>query len=342
MSIVDQMIEPVVAYANQLIFLLLKFLMSDLFLKVMILPGAAFVSVFAIVAVWGERKLLARVMLRIGPLHVGRYAGCLQVIADFLKLILKEVIVPKNVHRALFVSMPVLFSAIAMFPLVMIPFSEDWIVFSHSLSLLFVLAVLSLAPLTVLLAGWASSNKYSFIGGLREGFQMIAYEVPLILSAVGVAVMARSLDIVEIVKAQSSYWFIVLQPLGFIVFFLAGLAQITRTPFDIPEAEQEIVIGWMTEYSGIFYGICFMAMYEMFLVYSLLVAELYLGGWHGPFLPPMAWLLIKMGLVCLLAILIRGGYPRLRMDQLIRMGWKILTPLAIANLVMTMVAVAVV
>lgn len=316
-------------------------LTHDLFLKVLVIPGAIFVSAYVLLAVWGERKLLARVMLRIGPLHVGKYAGSLQVVADFIKLLVKERITPLKAHKALFVSMPVFGAALFMFPLAVIPFTESWVVFKHGLSLFFVLAAISLGPMVALLAGWAANSKYSFIGGLREAFQMIAYEVPLVLSVVGVVMLAGSLDLVEIVNAQSGYWFILLQPLGFILFFLSGLAEATRTPFDIPEAEQEIVAGWMTEYSGMNYGLCHFMLYERLLIFSLLVTELFLGGWHGPFLPPLAWLLIKVGLVSALVMVIRGAYPRFRMDQLLRIGWRVLVALAILNILITMVLLTV-
>lgn len=326
------MVDPLRSFLDWVLW----FLSTDLFLKLVVFPGVLFVSGYVIITVWGERKLLARVMLRIGPLHVGRYAGSLQVIADFLKLVFKEIIIPRKAHKWMFLSMPVLGSMVFMLPLALIPFAENWVVYSHPLSLLFVFAIISMGPMIILLTGWSQNNKYSFIGGLREAFQMIAYEIPLILSAISVVVLSRSLDLMEIVKSQSSYWYALALPIGFLVFFISGMAETARSPFDIPEAEQEIVIGWMTEYSGIVYGLCYMLLYEKLLIFALLTSLLFLGGWYGPFLPlpQIGWVLLKVALITITFIVIRGAYPRFRLDQLLRIGWKVLIPLAVLNLLL--------
>lgn len=303
-----------------------------------ILPAVAFAFLFPLVVLWYERKLLARVNLRIGPLHVGRYAGWLQLVADFIKLYGKEMIAPRKADKVLFVSMPTAIALISALPLAMIPFDPNTVIFKFDFSLLFVLAAFVLMPVFILLTGWASNNKYAFIGGLRTALQMLAYEVPLLLSVVGVVVISRSLDLIKIVEAQSAIWFILLQPLGFALFFIAALAEMERLPFDIPSAEQEIVFGWMAEYTGINLGLFMMANYIRFGVLSLLASILFLGGWHGPFLPPALWLLLKTALIVTVIILIRGAYPRVRIDQLLRTGWLVLIPLAILNIFLAVLA----
>jgi len=313
----------------------------DLLVKVAVFPGMAFITMYAYFVIWLERKLLARVMLRIGPLHVGRVAGVLQVMADFIKLLGKELIIPYRADRFLFISLPVVAVGVASLPLAAIPFDEYWVIFRSEFSLLYVFAAVSLAPIISLLTGWASNNKYSFIGGLRAAYQLLGYEVPVFLSLASVAILSSSLDLMQIVRSQSNLWFVFLTPMGFIIFLISSLAELERSPFDIPEAEQEIVAGWMTEYTGISFGLFYLANYIRLCIVSLLVTSLFLGGWFGPaFLPPMIWFLLKSGSIACLIILIRGAYPRVRMDQLLRICWRFLIPLAIANLAITAIAAA--
>lgn len=301
-----------------------------------ILPALLFMIGFPLIVVWYERKLLARVMLRIGPLHVGRYAGCLQLIADFMKLAAKEIIIPAKANKNIFIAAPIVATVVSAVPLAVIPFDSNTVIFKFDLNLLFVFAMTSLVPLIILLAGWASNSKYSFLGGLRVGFQMLAYEIPLILSVLGAVILTRSFDLTQINNAQSKIWFGLIQPLGLLVFFIATVAELERLPFDIPTAEQEIVIGWTTEYTGIPFGLFMMASYIGFGIHSLLISIIFLGGWLGPaFLPPMAWLIVKVAIVTTLIIILRGTYPRIRMDQLLRFGWRILIPLAVINILWT-------
>mgnify|MGYP001093017551 CR=1 FL=1 len=298
-----------------------------------ILPALLFLIVFPLIGVWYERKLLARVMLRIGPLHVGKYAGWLQLIADFLKLEAKEIIIPAKSNKNIFIAAPIAAMVVSSIPLAVIPFDNNTVVFKFDLNLLFVFAMASLVPLVILLTGWASNSKYSFFGGLRIVFQMLAYEIPLILSVLGVVVLTRSFDLVQISNAQSKIWFGLIQPLGLLVFFIATIAELERLPFDIPTAEQEIVIGWMTEYTGLPFGLFMMSGYICFGVHSLLITIIFLGGWSGPaFLPPMAWLMLKVVIVATLIMVMRGTYPRVRLDQLLKFGWQILIPLAVINI----------
>lgn len=304
---------------------------------VKILPAVLFMVGFPLLGVWYERKLLARVMLRIGPLHTGKYAGWLQLIADFIKLAAKEIIIPTNANKVIFVAAPIVATVVAAIPLAVIPFDNNWVVFSFDLNLLFVFAMASLIPIIILLAGWASNNKYSFIGGLRIVFQMLAYEIPLVLSVLGAVILAQSFDLIKICNAQSKIWFGLLQPLGLLVFYISSIAEVERMPFDLPTAEQELVIGWQTEYSGIPFGLFMMANYISFGVHSLLLVIIFLGGWLGPsFLPPMAWLLLKTFIVATLTMMFRGTYPRVRLDQLLRLSWRILIPLALINVLLAL------
>ncbi|HYB92687.1 MAG TPA: complex I subunit 1 family protein, partial [archaeon] len=250
-------------------------LIINLAIKALIFPGLVFIMAILMFAIWFERKMWARVHLRIGPLHVGKYAGILQPIADFLKFAGKETIIPKEADKLFFQITPILAVLVAGLSLAVIPFSENWIVFNFNLSLLFVLAVYSLFPIIILLTGWASNNKYSFIGALRAVFQLLAYWVPLSLSMLGVVMIAQSLSLVSIVNAQSKFWFILLQPLGFLVCFIAVLAESERTPFDIPEAEGEIIWGWMTEYTGINFGLLMVANYLRLYIGTLILTTLF-------------------------------------------------------------------
>jgi len=315
----------------------------NLLVKVAVFPGAAFISTYTYFVIWLERKLLARVMLRIGPLHVGKYAGILQVMADFIKLLGKETIVPSNADRALFMAMPIIAVGIASLPLAAIPLDEYWVIFRSDYSLLYILGVFSLYPIVAALTGWISNNKYSFIGGLRAAYQLVGYEVPMHFSLASVAILSSSLNIVEIIKKQSNVWFVFLAPLSCLIYFISSLAEQERTPFDIPEAEQEIVLGWMTEYTGMSFGLFYLAYYVRLCIGSLLITALFLGGWYGPpIMPPFAWFLVKSAAVIVFIILIRGAFPRVRMDQLLNIAWRILTPLAIISILATMALQAVI
>jgi NADH-quinone oxidoreductase subunit H len=309
-------------------------------IKVLIFPGLAFISIASMLIVWFERKLLARIMLRIGPLHVGKFAGSLQVVADFVKLLSKEVIVPKMASKEIFMVMPILLATLPPLALMVIPFTDSWYIFRFDYSLLFPLIVISLMPPSVLLAGWSANNKYSFLGGLRAAFQYLAFEIPLLLSMMGVVALARSLDLVEIVKAQSNHWFILIQPIGAIIYFVAMLAENERLPFDLPEAEQELVFGWMTEYSGALFGLLMYGNYERVVVSSLLFTALFLGGWYGPVLiHPAVMYILKTAMVITVVIFLRAVFPRVRMDQLLSIGWRFLAPIALLNLIVS-VAIA--
>lgn len=311
----------------------------ELVIKVVIFPGLMYIALFAIIIIWFERKFLARIHLRIGPLHVGPVMGLLQPIADFLKLMGKEIIVPEKSHRLLYNVAPVAAVTVSCLAMAVVPFgwvapSKNWVIYETPFNVLVILIIFTLRPIVAIAAGWASNNKYSLIGAVRAAFQLLAYEVPIIFAVAGVVMLAGSFDLVRIVESQSKVWFGLLQPLGLIVFFIAMMAELGRRPFDLPVAEQEIVFGYPTEYSGIQFMCFMMAEYVNLCVGSLLLAGLFLGGWLGPaFLPPVVWFVLKSVIVCVLMIMGRAAWPRLRIDQLLHVGWNLLIPLALLQIV---------
>ncbi len=308
-------------------------------LQVLVLPGLAFTLVFAIVAVWFERKFLARAMLRVGPYYCGGRAGVLQVFADFIKLFLKEMIIPDNVNWLFFALMPIMVSFVPGLALILIPFDANWVLWDiGSLGLPMFLAIMGIAPLMPIFAGWVSNNKYSFIGAWRVAYMYISGEIPIVICAASVAIMAGSFNLVEIVEAQKNMIFAVPQFIGFVVFFIGVLIESERTPFDLPVAETELVFGWRTEFSGILFGFTMMAEYVMLQAWSLLFITLYLGGYNGPIImgniigSHIFWLLAKFSLVIVFVILLRTVFPRPRMDQMLKIGWNYLTPISLLNL----------
>ena len=312
-------------------------------LQITILPGMSFILIFAIVVLWFERKFLARAMLRVGPYYCGGRSGVLQLIADFLKLFMKEIIVPEGIDFLFFAAMPVLVATLPALALILIPFDQNWVLWNMGgISLPMFFAIAGLAPLMPVFAGWASNNKYSIIGAFRVAYMYISAEIPLVICGAAVAIMAGSFDLLKIVEAQQNMWFAVPQFIGFVIFFLGVIIEAERTPFDIPVAEVELVFGWRTEYSGILWGFAMMSEYVMFQAWTLLFVTLYLGGFNGPVIfgdPMMShifWLLAKFAFFVVIIILIRTVFPRLRMDQMLKLGWKYMTPLAVLNLVIVL------
>jgi NADH-quinone oxidoreductase subunit H len=293
--------------------------------------------------VWLERKFLARLQIRYGPNRAGTF-GLLQPIADAVKLIAKEDTVPAEADRAIFMLAPAIVAGTAMLMFAVVPFGSEltlWgrqvpmVISDLNVGLLFAFALSSLSVYGVALGGWASNSKFSLLGGIRGAAQMISYELALGLSLVPVVMLARSLSLVDIVDAQMNYPFILVQPLSFAIFFIAAMAESKRIPFDLPEAENELGAGYHTEYSGMRFGLFFLGEYVHMQVLGALLAVFFLGGWHGPFLPSWMWLLIKIIAVSLLMIWIRGTLPRLRYDQLMTIGWKVLIPASLLNILVT-------
>ena len=285
--------------------------------------------------IWVERRLLSVWQDRLGPNRVGPF-GLFQVIADTIKLFFKEDWVPPFSDKPVFIMAPGILMITILLTFSVIPFGPNFLVFDSNIGILFFLGNSSLGVYSIVLGGWASNNKYSLIGAMRASAQMLTYEVFMGLSLMGVVMMADSFSFYSIVEAQKNGWFIFPQFVGFIVFFIAGLAETHRLPFDIPEAEGELVAGYHSEYSGMKFGMFFVGEYLGITLISAIMATLFFGGWLGPgFLPPVFWFLLKtMVLICVF-ILLRASLPRPRYDQLMEFGWKILLPLSLLNLLIT-------
>ncbi|UCE56279.1 MAG: NADH-quinone oxidoreductase subunit NuoH [Desulfobacterales bacterium] len=293
--------------------------------------------------VWVERKFLARLQIRYGPNRAGKF-GLLQPIADALKLMVKEDTVPEAADRILFLLAPAVVATSALLMFAVVPFGSHltlWgkkiplVITDLNVGLLYVFALSSLGVYGVALGGWASNSKYSLLGGIRGAAQMISYELALGLSLVPIVMHAGSFSIVDIVNAQAKYPFILLQPFAFVIFIVSAMAESKRIPFDLPEAENELGAGYHTEYSGMRFGLFFLGEYVHMQVLGAFVAVFFLGGWRGPLLPAPVWLFIKIILVALIMIWIRGTLPRLRYDQLMAVGWKVLIPAALLNIMVT-------
>ncbi len=284
--------------------------------------------------IWLERRLLGLWQDRYGPNRVGPF-GILQVMADMIKVFTKEDWIPPFADKAVFIIAPAVIVVVVLMSFAIIPFAPGVSVVDLNIGLLFFLAMSSLGVYSVALAGWASSSKYSLLGGLRASAQMLSYEVFMGLSLMGVVMLAGSFNLREIVEAQRHLWFAVPQFVGFVVFFIAGIAETHRLPFDLPEAESELVAGYHSEYSGMKFGMFFVGEYLGITLISALTVALFFGGWLGPVLPPVIWFLIKTFIFICIFILLRASLPRPRYDQLMSFGWKICLPLSLANLIVT-------
>jgi NADH-quinone oxidoreductase subunit H len=285
--------------------------------------------------IWVERRLLSVWQDRLGPNRVGPF-GLLQVVADTIKLFFKEDWTPPFSDRPVFIIAPGILMITILLTFAVIPFGPGFFVFDSNIGILFFLGNSSLGVYSIVLGGWASNNKYSLIGAMRASAQMLTYEVFMGLSLMGVVMMADSFSFRTIVEAQRDGWFILPQFFGFIVFFIAGIAETHRLPFDIPEAEGELIAGYHSEYSGMKFGMFFVGEYLGITLISAIIATLFFGGWLGPsFLPPVFWFLLKTFFFIFIFILLRASLPRPRYDQLMKLGWKVLLPVALLNLLIT-------
>lgn len=284
--------------------------------------------------IWVERRLLALLQDRLGPNRVGPL-GLLQVLADMIKIFTKEDWIPPFADRAVFVLAPAIVTASVLASFAIVPLAPGIGVADLNIGLLFFLALSSLGVYGIVLAGWASNSKYSMLGGMRAAAQMVSYEVFMGLSLMGVVMLAGSFSLVSIVEAQRHMWFVVPQAIGFVVFMIAAMAESRRLPFDLPEADSELVAGYHSEYSGMKFGMFYVAEYIGLTLTSAMIVTLFFGGWQGPLLPPILWFALKTFLVICLLILIRGSLPRPRFDQLMSLGWKLLLPLSLVNLLVT-------
>ncbi|EQB63478.1 MAG: NADH-quinone oxidoreductase subunit H [candidate division Zixibacteria bacterium RBG-1] len=321
-----------------------------LFILITVIKVVVIVHIFMFILsylTWAERKLLGHIQARLGPKNVGPF-GLLQPIADGIKLLFKEDIIPAQANKILFVIAPVLSFIPALIVFAVIPFGDkvtlfgqeiDLIISDINVGLLYIFAITALGVYGIAIAGWASNSKYSLLGGLRSMAQMISYEVSYTLSIVGILMLAGSLSLVDIVKMQDSFWhmFIFKQPLAFLIYLICGIAETNRAPFDLPEAETELVAGFHTEYSSMKFGMFSIAEYANVVNVSAIATTLFLGGWQGPYLPPVVWFLLKMSAFLFLFIWLRATLPRFRYDQLMKFGWQVLLPLALLNILITAV-----
>jgi len=298
-----------------------------------------FISVNTLFLVWMERKLAGRIQMRPGPLYVGPM-GLLQTVADAIKLLSKELVYPSEANKFLYLSAPVLVFAPILSAFLILPLGEGRIIRDLNIGFLLVFALANITFIGIFVAGWSSNNKYALLGSMRAVAQNISYEIPLMLSTMGVVLAAGTLSTTQIVSAQDKGWFLFTLPmgtglLGFMIFFCSSLAEANRAPFDIPEAESELVAGFHTEYSGIRFALFFLGEYTAIFVSSAIASTLFLGGWHGPWIPGPFWLILKTYAIVMVVMWIRWTFPRLRSDQLMNFAWKVLIPFGILNLLLT-------
>ena len=326
--------------------MLIQWVVISALIIVSLLTGFAYLTLL-------ERRVLARIQVRIGPNRAGPF-GLLQPVADGLKLFFKEELIPAQADRVIFVLAPVVTLVPALIILAVVPLGPPIELFGQTITLglapdinvgvLYLMAVSSISVYGIVLAGWSSNNKYSLLGALRSSAQMISYELALGLAFIGPILIAGSMSLQDIVDSQASRWYLLYQPIGFVVFVLAAIAEVNRAPFDMPEAEQELTAGYHSEYSGMKFALLFMAEYDKMIAVSAIAATLFLGGYHGPFIaeaPLLGPLYLggKVVLLLLLMIWLRATLPRFRYDRLMAFGWKVLLPLALLNVALTAVGV---
>lgn len=316
---------------------LVQFVMALIVITVILI----FAPVTMMFLTWLERKIVGRIQNRLGPNRVGPW-GLLQPIADAVKMFTKEDIIPSGADRWVHTLAPIIMVIPVVFAFAVIPFGPSMVPVDLNIGILFIVALGSLATIGIFMAGYGSNNKFALLGAMRGVAQIISYEIPQVLSIVTVLLLAGSLSLVKIVDKQSVWPFIAVIPVGpiaFIIFLISAIAETNRTPFDLPEAESEIVAGHHTEYSGMKFGLFYIAEYLSLFVVCAIGSTLFLGGWQGPFLPPWIWFLAKTYLLIFVAMWIRGTLPRFRIDQLMGFAWKVLVPIALGNIVLTSVLV---
>jgi len=297
-----------------------------------------FLALVALFLVWLERKVSAHIQQRFGPMRTG-WHGWIQTVADAIKLLQKEDTTPANADHPVFYWAPIIAFVAAFMAYVAIPFGDGLIVSDLNIGILFIIAITTFTIISLLMAGWGSNSKYALLGGMRSAAQVVSYEVPMIISVLAVVVFAGSLSMVDIVESQAKIyqWYIFRLPFGpiaFIIYIIAATAETNRTPFDIPEAEQELVAGFNVEYSGMKFAMFFLAEFVNMFTVSAIATTLFLGGWQGPLLPSWVWFLIKTFGMVFVFMWFRWTYPRLRVDQLMEFSWKFLVPLGFANLIL--------
>ena len=337
--------------------------------KYAVFPGFGFAVLIAGATIFAERKLLAKLQLRVGPFYCGKIEGIFQLIADGLKLVSKEIIIPAKADKPIFWAAPLLFMGTAAAFVALIPVAPGWVVADIDLGLLAVFAVIGFFPIITILSAWSANSKYPFIGGIRALYQMVSFEIPLILSLLGVVILTGTLNLSEIIQSQQNFPWIIFLPIGAIVFFITMLAELERIPFDLPEAESEIVAGWLTEFSGMMYGLVQLGSYLKLYAFAALFVVLFLGGWTGPLLIPstppeiltgidagpisvdlpgserfidrtlnaelvngVIWFVLKIVGVIFFMLIPRGVFPRIRIDLILNIGWYKLIVLSFVNI----------
>lgn len=293
-----------------------------------------FVLLNVLILVWMERRVAGLFQERLGPNRIGPL-GLLQTVNDTVKLLGKESIIPRAADKTIFKLAPIIIFTTAIALYAVMPFGKNLTVVSPGIGLFYFISLSSTTTISILMAGWGSNNKYSLMGGMRAVAQIISYEIPMVLSMLGVVMISGSLNLGEIVNAQKGVWYILVQPVAFIIFLVAAVAELNRGPFDMPEAEQELVGGYHTEYTGMRFALFFLSEYANLFSLSALGATLFLGGWQGPFLPGFVWFILKVYIMIFIFMWIRWTYPRARLDQMMKFNWKLLIPLALVNLLFT-------
>lgn len=370
MPVIDgELLTPFLAFTwlvdpTRILPLVHAFMATDIF-KVIVFPGFGFAALLAAGTIFVERKMLAKLQLRVGPFYCGKVEGILQLMGDGLKLISKEIIIPAKADKPIFWAAPVIFVATAAAFVALIPVAPGWVVADVDMGLIAVFAVIGFFPIVTILSAWSANSKFPFIGGIRALFQMVSFEIPLILSLLGVVIVTGTLNLSEIAASQSIVPWIVFLPVGAIVFFITMLAELERIPFDLPEAESEIVAGWLTEFSGMMYGLVQLGTYLKLYAFAGLFVVLFLGGWNGPMVVPpfpaeiitdgielgpvtaqipglplftqdmlngIFWFVLKTVGVIFFILLPRGVFPRIRIDMLLNLGWTKLIGLAFVNI----------
>ena len=370
MPVIDgELLTPFLAFTwladpSRVLPLVHAFMATDMF-RVIAFPGFGFAALIAAGTIFVERKMLAKLQLRVGPFYCGKVEGILQLMGDGLKLISKEIIIPAKADKPIFWAAPVIFVAAAAAFVALIPVAPGWVVADVDLGLLGVFAVIGFFPIITILSAWSANSKFPFIGGIRALYQMVSFEIPLILSLLGVVMLTGTLNLSEIAASQSNFPWIVFLPIGAIVFFITMLAELERIPFDLPEAESEIVAGWLTEFSGMMYGLVQLGTYLKLYAFAALFVVLFLGGWNGPMIVPpfpseiitegivmgpvtakfpglplfdqgmlngTIWFVLKTVGVIFFILLPRGVFPRIRVDMLLSLGWTKLIGLAFVNI----------
>ena len=314
---------------------IIDLLTSTYFLEIAVFPGLLSIAILGALLGWLERKLTARVQLRVGPLYASPAGGILQMFADIIKLLFKELTIPDGADRFFFIMSPVTALIIGAALLGLIPFAPGIQIANIEVGLPVFLAIVTLSPTIVLLAGWSANSKFPFIGGLRALFQQTAYEIPLWLSTLGVVIVTGTLSLTGIIDYQrNNGWLIIPQLLGAILFIVTSTAEMERLPFDLPEAESEIMMGWQAEYPGPLFMLVQGPAFVKLYAFSALFTTIYLGGYLGPGpIPPIVWFFLKTILIIALIMLFRSTFPRVRLDQLLRQGWTTLLTLSIANII---------